>query len=265
MKDPIAMSFEHSLVIHFTPLQLMLICILGPILLAVLGLFLIRKVTPHESLKQYHDIAGPFLNTIGAIYGIFLALVVATTWQFYSTTGTNVVEEARCLQSLYLDADAFPAQFRDQVRQLMRDYRDALVNREWKSIQQGESDTKTTELLHAIAGAYAHFKVTDASESAYFHESVKNINTLQSLRSSRIEDSGTGLIPFLWGVILAGGVATVCFSYLFGARRLHAHAIMTVLLTGVVCLALYTIVNLDFPFTGLVAIGPDAFTRLIMK
>jgi len=66
-------------------------------------------------------------------------------------------------------------------------------------------------------------------------------------------------------VIIAGGIATVSFSYLFGARKLHAHAIMTVLLTGVVCLALYTIVNLDFPFTGLVAIGPDAFTRLIMK
>jgi hypothetical protein len=265
VKDPIAMSFEHSLVIHFTAFQLILICIISPILLAVLGLFLIRKVTPHESLKQYHDIAGPFLNTIGAIYGIFLALVVATTWQFYSTTGSNVVEEARCLQSLYLDADAFPAEFRDKVRKQMRDYRDALVNREWKSIQQGESDPKSTELLHSIAGAYARFKVTDASEAAYFHESVRTINTLQSLRSSRIEDSGTGLIPFLWGVILAGGVATVCFSYLFGARKLHAHAIMTVLLTGVVCLALYTIVNLDFPFTGLVAIGPEAFTRLIMK
>ena len=175
------------------------------------------------------------------------------------------MEEARCLQSLYLDAEAFPAEFRDTARQLMRDYRDSLVNREWKSIQQGESDPKTTELLHSIATNYAHYKVRDPSEEAYFHESVKNINTLQSLRSSRIEDSGSGLIPFLWGVILAGGVATVCFSYLFGARKLHAHAIMTVLLTGVVCLALYTIVNLDFPFTGLVAIGPDAFTRLIMK
>ena len=259
------MSFEHSLVVHFTPLQLILICILGPILLAVLGLFLIRQIAPPEFLKQYHDIAGPFLNTIGAIYGIFLALVVATTWQSYSTTGSNVVQEARCLQSLYLDAEAFPSPFRVVVRQLMRDYRDSLVNREWKSIQQGESDSKTTELLHDIAGNYARFKVSDASEAAYFQESVKNINTLQSLRSSRLDDSGSGLIPFLWGVILAGGGATIGFSYLFGARRLHAHAIMTVLLTGVVCLALYTIVNLDFPFTGLVAIGPDAFVRLIMK
>jgi len=181
------MSFEHSLVVHFAPFQLMLLCIFGPIVLAVVGLILMRKVTPHESLKQYHDIAGPFLNTIGAIYGIFLALVVATTWQFYSTTGTNVVDEARCLQSLYLDSEAFTAE-----------YRDSLVNREWKSIQQGESDPKTTELLHGIATAYAHYKVRDPSEEAYFHESVKNINSLQALRSSRIEDSGSGLIPFLW-------------------------------------------------------------------
>jgi len=265
MKQELAMSLEHSLVVHFNPQQLILICIIGPIILAVLGLFLLRKVIPPDELKQYHDIAGPFLNTIGALYGIFLALIVASTWQFYSTTYGNVIEEARCLQSLYLDSEAFPKGFRDEVRSLMRDYRDSLINREWKSIQKGESDPKTSTVLQRITGAYAHFKVTDASEAAYFHESVKNINMLQSLRASRIEDSGTGLIPFLWGVLLTGGMATICFSYLFGARKLHAHAVMTVLLTGVVCLALYTIMNLDFPFTGLVAIGPDAFERLMLK
>lgn len=259
------MSLEHSLVVHFKPHHLILICIIVPIVLAVLGLFLLRKVIPPDALSQYHDIAGPFLNTIGALYGIFLALIVASTWQFYSTTASNVVEEARCLQSLYLDSEAFPKGFRDEVRTLLRDYRDSLVNREWRTIMKGEADPQTSQLLQKITEAYAHFKVTDASEGAYFHESVKNINMLQSLRSSRIEDSGTGLIPFLWGVLLAGGVATVCFSYLFGARQLHAHAVMTILLTGVVCLALYTIVNLDFPFTGLVAIGPDAFSRLILK
>ena len=265
MKEPIAMSLEHSLVVHFDPWQLILVCIVVPILLSFTGLFIVRRVMPPESLKQYHDIAGPFLNTIGAIYGIFLALIVVTTWQFYSTTGSNVVEEARCLQSLYLDAEAFPIEFRDNIRHLMRDYRNALVYREWTTIRQGEADPKTTELLHEITGAYAHYKVKDQSEAAYFHESVRNINTLQSLRSSRIEDSGSGLIPFLWGVLFAGAGATVAFSFLFGAKKLHTHALMTILLTGVIALALYTIVNLDFPFTGLVAIGPDAFLRLIMK
>jgi lysylphosphatidylglycerol synthetase-like protein (DUF2156 family) len=130
MKQELAMSMEHSLVVHFDPAQLIFVCIIGPILLAFLGLFLLRKVIPPESLKQYHDIAGPFFNTIGALYGIFLALIVASTWQFYSTTASNVVDEARCLQSLYLDSEAFPKGFRDKVRTLMRDYRDSLVNRE---------------------------------------------------------------------------------------------------------------------------------------
>lgn len=265
MKEPIAISLEHSLVVHFDPFQLILVCIVAPVLLAFLGLYLVRKVIPAESLKQYHDIAGPFLNTIGAIYGIFLALIVATTWQFYSTTSNNVIEEARCLQSLYLDAEAFPPDFCNKVRVMMRDYRDTLIQREWPSIRHGDADPKSTELLHGISAAYSHYKVRDPSEEAYFHESVKNINSLHSLRAGRIEDSGSGLIPFLWGVLIAGGVATVVFSYLFGTRKLRTHALMTVLLTGVIALALYTIVNLDFPFTGLVAIGPDAFSRLIMK
>jgi len=265
MKEPIAMSLEHSLVVNFDPFQLILVCIVGPVIIAFLGLYLLRKIFSPEDLKQYHDMAGPFFNTIGALYGIFLALIVASTWQFYSTTASNVVEEARCLQSLYLDSEAFPESFQENARKLMREYRDALVTRDWKSIERGEADPKTTELLHKLTGAYAHFKVTDASEAAYFHESVRNINMLQTLRASRIEDSGTGLIPFIWGVLNAVGVATISFSYLFGTKKLRSHAIMTVLLTVVVALALYTIVNLDFPFTGLVAIGPDAFSRLIMK
>lgn len=265
MKEPLARSLEHSLVVHFDPYQLILVCIIGPAVLAFMGLFILRKIFSPEELNQYHDMAGPFFNTIGALYGIFLALIVANTWQFYSTTASNVVEEARCLQSLYLDTEAFPESFRNEARRLMRDYRDSLVNREWKSMKRGEADPKTTELLHGITAVYAHFKVRDASESAYFHESVKNINMLQTLRSSRIEDSGTGLIPFLWGVLIAGGVTTVGFSYLFGTKKLGSHAIMTMLLTAVIALALYTIVNLDFPFTGLVEIGPDAFSRLVMK
>ena len=129
MKEPHAMSLEHSLVVHFDPYQLILICIFAPVAMAFLGLILIRKFVSPDFLKEYHDIAGPFFNTMGVIYGIFLALIVANTWQFYSSTANNVVQEARCLQSLYLDAEAFPQPFRREVRKLMREYRDSLVTR----------------------------------------------------------------------------------------------------------------------------------------
>ena len=55
------------------------------------------------------------------------------------------------------------------------------------------------------------------------------------------------------------------FSFLFGAQNFATHAVMTSLLTAVIGLAFFTIMTLDFPFTGLVAIDPSAFVKLELK
>jgi ABC-type branched-subunit amino acid transport system permease subunit len=107
--------------------------------------------------------------------------------------------------------------------------------------------------------------MTDASEAAFFHESVVNLNHIRALRSSRLDDASSGLLPFLWWVLVVGGVATVGFSFLFGAENFRAQAIMTMLITGVIFLAFYTIVNLDFPYSGVVAIPSTTFQELIFK
>jgi hypothetical protein len=110
-----------------------------------------------------------------------------------------------------------------------------------------------------------NYKITDASEGAFFLDTVKSLNQMLALRASRIDDASSGLIPFLWCVLLAGGLATIGFSFLFGGENIHIQAVMTMLLTGVIALTLYTIVNLDFPFTGLVAISPEPFQKLQLK
>ena len=242
-----------------------MICILCPVSLAYLGLFLTRRLVPNRFLSDNHDVTGAILGTLGTVYGIFLAFIVATTWQYYSSTGANLVQEARCLGDLFSNVKASPPEFQNKVRQLIRDYRDSLVNQEWKCLARGEADPHASLLLEELTDAYARHKVADASEGAFFGASVQNLNHLKELRSSRIDDSSSGLIPFLWCVLLAGGAATICFTFLFAPQYVHAQAIMSMLLTGVICLILYTIVNLDFPFSGLVAISPEPFIKLDLK
>jgi ABC-type multidrug transport system fused ATPase/permease subunit len=265
MKFLAALSVEQSLVLNLSPFLLGVVCILGPVILALAGLLVTRKLIPAQFLSQHHDVTGAIFGTLGTVYGIFLAFIVATTWQFYSTTGSNLVQEARCLGDLYSNAQAFPPGFRDDVRKLMRDYREALVDREWKSLERGKADPRTEQLLDQLTDAYANHKVDNLAEGAFFQESVGNLNHLKELRSSRLDDASSGLIPFLWCVLLAGAAATVGFSFLFAPRNFFAQAIMTILLTGVISLTLYTIVNLDFPFSGLVAIPPEPIEKLEMK
>jgi len=258
-------SVEQLLVLNLSPFLLWVLCIVCPVVLAYLGLLLTRRLIPNRFLSQHHDVTGAIFGALGTIYGIFLAFIVATTWQYYSASGSNVVQEARCLGDLYSNAKACPPEFQDEIRPIIREYRDTLVNQEWKSLERGQAAPQATHLLNQLTDAYARHKVSDASEGAFFQESVQNLNRLKELRSSRIDDASSGLIPFLWCVLLAGGAATISFTFLFAPQNIHAQAIMAMLLTGVICLTLYTIVNLDFPFSGLVAISPDALQKLDLK
>jgi hypothetical protein len=259
------LSLEQYLALNLHPVALGALCILLPVLLSCLGLVVVRRIVPSDFLQLHHDITGPFFNTMGAVYGIFLALIVANTWQSYASTDDNIVQEARCLGSLYSDAEAFPAPFREEVRQLITGYRDSLVTLDWHTLGRGREDAGTTELLSRLKESYARFKVTDRSEEAYFNESVGNLNRMVSLRASRLQDAGSGLVPFMWCILFAGAFAMVSFSYLFGAQNFLTHATMTALLTGVIGLAFYTIVTLDFPFHGLAAITPEAFAKLRLQ
>jgi len=260
-----SISLEQSLCFYLSPLELMVLCVLPPMLLSVLGLSSFRKVISLRFLKQSHDVTGPFFNTLGTVYGIFLAFVFTATWQAYSTTSTNVVQEARYLRDLYFITKAFPQPTQGELQQDLRNYRDSVVNDEWKSLAKGEDHPRTIKLLQEVGNAYMRFKPSTDQEKDFFRTSIDCLTTMNSLRASRIDDSSSGLPPILWFVLLVGAVATIGLSYLFEAQNFWLQATLTILLTGVICMTFSIIIDLDFPFTGATRISPESFQRIEMN
>jgi hypothetical protein len=258
-----SLSPEQWIAFHLSPLEQALFCILVPILLAGIGLLVVRKTVHAHFLRQHHDMAGPFFNTLGAIYGIFLAFIVSNTWHYYDQTNSNIVQEARYLESLHNNSTAFPEPFRTEIRTLLKEYRDVLVTKEWPHLARGVESPQATELIRRLTETYAARQLSgQTSDGPFYSASVHNLEAMKGLRASRIDDAASGLLPFLWVILIAGATLTVGFSYLFGAQNFATHAVMILLLTAVIALAFYTILTLDFPFTGPAAIGPEAFTKL---
>ena len=260
-----AMNLEQSLCFHLSPFELMAVCVLPPMLLSIVGLSLFRKAIPFRFLKQSHDVTGPFFSTLGTVYGIFLAFVFTATWQAYSTTSTNVVQEARYLRDLYFITKAFPQPAQAELQQHLRNYRDSVVNDEWKSLGKGEASPRTIQLLQEVGNAYMRFKPSTSQENDFYHTSIQCLTTMNSLRASRIDDSSSGLPPILWLVLLVGAVATIGLSYLFEAQNFWLQAILTILLTGVISMTFCIIIDLDFPFTGATRISSESFQRIEMN
>lgn len=260
------LSCEQWLAFHLSPLQQAIFCIFVPVLAAGIGLLIVRKSVRPHFLRQHHDMAGPFFNTLGAIYGIFLAFIVSNTWHYYDQTNSNIVQEACYLGSLNSNTAAFPEPFRSNISALLSEYRDAIVTKEWPHLAMGCGSAEATAILKKLTNVYADYQIlVRGTDGPFFNASVHNLEAMKGLRASRIDDAASGLLPFLWIILIAGGALTVGFSYLFGAQNFATHAVMTLLLTASIALAFYTILTLDFPFTGPAAINSDAFARLKLE
>src|SRR6476661_376182 len=77
-------------------------------LIAVAGLYLVRRKYPAEVLKENHEVAAIIFNAFGLFYGVMLAFVVFVTWSGYSDGTKNLEMEASEVDDLFHIAKTVP-------------------------------------------------------------------------------------------------------------------------------------------------------------
>jgi hypothetical protein len=83
------------------------------------------------------------------------------------------------------------------------------------------------------------------------------------MRRQRLLDATSGIHSALYFVLLAGGMITILFTLFFGTENFGPQILMTSMLAALIGLTLFTIMAMDYPFTGSVSIPPDKF-RIVL-
>lgn len=257
------MPFMQQVLVNIPTIILGLIVIGGMVTLSIVGLLVVRRLIPHHKLKLHNDVAGPLFGTMGVIYAVLLAFVVIIVWENFDKTKLNVEKEVNCLEDIYRDAECFPQEFKQQVRGLAKEYARAVVDSEWRAIARGEASPQVEKILKKLWQAYSNYLPTTETEKVFFEESVRRLNELADFRTMRLIDSRTGIHPALWLVLLAGAIITIGFIFLFGAESPKVQIIMAVLLTLLISLILFTIMLMDFPFSGPITVSSDVFNQVL--
>jgi len=258
------MPIVQQLLLNVPFFVLGLLVIGGFVAFSILGLLIVRRFISHEQLRPHHDVADPILGAIAAIYAVLIAFVVVTVWQGFDKSNANVQQEANYLADVYRDSEAFAPDFHQKVGDLLRKYRQAVIHDEWKTMAKGEMSPDVEKLMRKLWALYTVYQPKTSTEQSFFDESVRKLNLLRELRRQRIMDSRTGIEPLLWVVLIAGGLSTIAFTFFFGAKNLTAQMAMVTLLAITIALILFTIMSLDFPFTGTISISPDPFRQLLL-
>ncbi|MCW5824349.1 MAG: DUF4239 domain-containing protein [Cyanobacteria bacterium TGS_CYA1] len=226
---------------------------------AVVGMLYVRRKVGVSKLREYHEVAGYLLSIIGTLYAVLLGFVVVDTMQHVQDLRVLVEQEANGIANIYLCSKVFEEKDRDEIRNLSHNLVLAVVDDEWPAMQQGKFSPKAFQSAYVLWNRILSVEPkTELQKNAQAQIISEMCRTAES-RRTRLISAKMGVQPILWVVLIIGGLFTVLFTYFFGVESVKAQIIMTTLVALTLALNMLLVFIFGSPFTGDMAVRPDAF------
>ena len=229
--------------------------------LTFLLLALIRRMFSQEELEFNNQTVGNYLAIISVVYGVFLAFVILVLWEQRDRADEHVETEAAELNFLFHISLEFPDPLRSDLLGAIRTYDNNVINVECPYMVRRELKSlyARNPAIDAIWELLAHSRPSSEAEQALRTQALDVSEKIYIARRMRLLDAGKSLGPYLWMIVIVGGIATI-FPTLFTHVRSFAFLVVTKSCTVLVLLlVMYTIHDLQGPFQGSWRVKPDAY------
>ena len=229
------------------------------ILLAVGGLALVQYLVPWQVRRQHNDVAGFIYAVLGVVYAVLLGFVTIVVWEDYELAKITTENEANELAELFWLGRELPEPEGERLQELAYSYAKVVIDEEWPLMEQGQASPHAGALAQEMRSTIYEFDPDTPAEQVLYEQGLERVHELVDERRLRLLEAREAMPDILWGVLVAGGIIVVSFTYLFGLENTLSHTLMIAALAAIIALVLFTIYALNHPFTGITRIKPDAF------
>ena len=221
----------------------------GSTALSVGGMFLVRKFIPRESLEACHEVGGYMLAVVGTLYAIVVGLIVVSSQAKVDAASQMAVTESNMLSNIYHLSRTFSEPAGKEIRSTIHEYAERVVDEDWSKVHEGLESEETIKPYRALWHHITGYVPRDNRDSQTYAAMLNDIEQLSEARKYRMVAGRCGLSPVLWGVLIAGGVLTVLFTYFFFVESLVSNAIMTGFVGVFISMNVYLIYICQNPYT----------------
>jgi|SRR5215469_3315921 len=212
---------------------------------------------------------GAVYGTLGTLYSVLLAFVVAGVWQSFSSAEAAISGEANALTDLVFLLCRISTEKTAGVRESTKSYAADVVEK-WNSVAVATRENRPVEEIN-IASSYALLdailaaKPQDQQELGIYAQALSLTEDWLDARRSRLRGAQGNTASALWSLLVAG--AFVLFI-LHGLFVMHSWVVWGLLLSCfsfIVGLSFYLIFSLDDPPTCRMSAGPEPFKWLLQN
>lgn len=234
--------------------------VIGGTALSVGGMLWVRKKFHLSVLEEHHEVAGYLLSVIGTLYAVLLGLIVVDVQNKYQQAQLMAETEANAIADLFLLSQALPPKVSTKLSKEVSAYVDSVIGQEWGSdVSTNSFTTGSVVALRHIWQSVGRYEPTTNREQACYGTMLTILGQLADARRFRVVSTHGGISPVLWGVLIAGGVCTVLFTYFFGVKNVYAHVAMTALVSLCLSLNVMLVALFSNPYKGDLKVQPDGF------
>jgi hypothetical protein len=230
--------------------------------LSSLGLLVVHRAVPTDVRRSQNEVAGYLSNVAAFVYAVLLASLAVGVWQQYVQAQSTVQLEASAASDVFHQASGYPEPLRTRVREGIVGYIDAVIDDEWPRQTRGADSDVAWRALESLQRTLLAFEPSGGQQLLLHRQQLDSAKSVLDQRRLRLFAAQTGLPSVIWAVILVGSAVIVVFAYLMGTPNFRAHVAMTAMLGASIGLVVFIIVAMDYPFSGGIGIGPDAFEEV---
>ena len=224
------------------------------------GFILMSKYVPERWLIADSDAASALYATIGMVYAILIAIAAIAVWEPHDDAGQATSREASDMSEAYWSARGLAPTDSTEIRVLITQYVHVVVDQEWPSLHADHAPSPEAEDVFAeLRMRVEAVQPVGDSQENFEQDVLSNINDAASARRARLAAASQGMPPLVWPTLLFGAVINIGFLYLFGLDRTFPNGLMMAIVGGMLGLVLFVIYQVEYPFSGGLSVGPDAF------
>lgn len=242
-----------------------LLLLVGATLLAAMAPLLVRRAIGFERIVVNNEIAGFQYSTLGTSYAVLLALAVVAVWDDFRDAQRTVDLEAAAWLNLYTISEVLPDPGRAKLRDEMVDYARLLIDDEWPAMLAGRDSSLATAALSHVRSALLQLEIADLRTATVYDHMMDRLIELSEYRRARLDMLPGSLPPLIDIVLVVGAVITIGFTLFFAGRDVIIQSVMTGLMCLMINLVLFAAVELNYPFSGGVRVGPEPLEQVLER
>lgn len=219
-----------------------------------------QRFSPPQTREPYNEVAGSVFEIVSVLYAIVLAFVLIAVWEQMADAQRTTYTESAALVEVYWDAQGVPDAQRIAIQDLANNYANQIINVEFPQMEaHGPVDPAGWQIADRIRATWNSWNPDGDEQNALMEDGRDQIRILYNARAERLAASSDGLSGVMWLVMIAGALLVMGVLFLFGIAGRAAHLAIVVVAASMIALLLFSVYELEYPFSRSMAVGTDAY------